>query len=95
MACFNHHNFKGVEKMREWLRELRKKKGMTQQETADVLKIAANYYSMIENGKRQPKMTIETAQKIAKIFEVPIEYIFGNVNICIVIKYTKFPISYF
>lgn len=66
--------------MREWLRELRRKHGMTQQEIADELKIAANYYNMIESGKRQPKMTIETAQKLADIFGVPISYILEHEN---------------
>ena len=66
--------------MREYLKKCRENKGLTQLETAKKLDISESYYSLIESGERQPKMTIETAQKIAKIFEVPIEYIFEQEN---------------
>lgn len=66
--------------MRDWLRELRKKSGMTQQEVAEQLHIAANSYSIVETGQRQSKMTIEFAQKLAQIFDIPFEYILEHEN---------------
>ena len=68
----------GDEAMREWLRNLRTQKGWTQRETAEMLHIATNYYNMIECGKRQSKMTIDMAQKLASVFDVSLEYIFAN-----------------
>ncbi len=61
--------------MRKWLKKLRIQKGWTQQEVAEALQIATTYYNMIECGKRQAKMTIDMAQKIATVFDVPLETI--------------------
>lgn len=66
--------------MRKWLKELREKFDMSQQNVAEQLGISQNYYSMIESGERQSKMTIEMAQKLAKIFDVSIDVIFKNEN---------------
>lgn len=64
--------------MRKWLKKLRKEKNLTQQEVANSLKIVPSYYNMIENGERQSKMTIETAQKLATVFDVPLDFILEN-----------------
>lgn len=64
--------------MREWLKKLRKEKNLTQQEVANSLEIVPSYYNMIENGERQSKMTIETAQKLATVFDVPLDFILEN-----------------
>ena len=53
---------------------------MSQQNVAEQLGISQNYYSMIEAGERQSKMTIEMAQKLANIFDVSIEVILNNEN---------------
>ena len=66
--------------MRKWLKELREKANMSQQNVAEQLGISQNYYSMIESGERQSKMTIDTAQKLAKIFDVSIDVILENEN---------------
>ena len=66
--------------MRKWLKELREKSNMSQQNVAEHLGISQNYYSMIETGERQSKMTIEMAQKLAKIFNVSIDVILENEN---------------
>lgn len=71
---------KGVVKVREWLKKLRKNRGITQQKIAEALEIAASSYSMIETGQRQSKMTIEFAQKLAHVLDVPIEYILEHEN---------------
>lgn len=42
--------------MREWLRDARNKKGMSQQQVAQVVGISAPSYNNIENGKFAPKV---------------------------------------
>ena len=61
--------------MRTWLKKLRSTSKMSQQNVADRLGITQQYYNLIESGERQSKMSIETAQKLAAIFNVPIEYV--------------------
>lgn len=64
--------------MRLWLKELRKRRGLTQKTAAEMLEIAPTYYCMIENGERQAKsLTVEMARKIAEVFDVTIEYVFA------------------
>lgn len=64
--------------MREWLKNLRKEKNLTQFCVAKALQITPSYYNMIESGERQSKMTIETAQKLANFFNVPLDFILEN-----------------
>ena len=66
--------------MRKWLKELREKKNLKKGEVAKLLGVAPSYYCMIENGERQSKMTIDTAQKLAKIFDVSLDFILQNEN---------------
>ena len=61
--------------MREWLREMRTKSGITQGKMAEELHITQSYYSMIEDGERQKKLDLTLAAKLAVIFSVPIEQI--------------------
>ena len=70
--------YNGGEKMRTWLKELRRTSKMSQQNVADLLGITQQYYNLIESGERQSKMSIETAQKLAAVFDVPIEYVLEN-----------------
>lgn len=63
---------------RRWLKALREKNGMSQAETASALNITPNYLSMIENGERQKKMSLELARKISTLFGVPIDEILKN-----------------
>ena len=58
--------------MREWLKKLREKTNMSQQNIAEKIGISQNYYSMIESGERQSKMTLDMANKLAEVFGVPI-----------------------
>ena len=53
--------------MREWLKELRLQKDMTQTEVAEMVGIAPHYYSYIENGKRCLPSRCDTEKKIAKV----------------------------
>ncbi len=58
--------------MREWLKELRVKKGLTMKETGEKLGISESYYCAIENGERQKKMDMILAAGISTVFDVPI-----------------------
>lgn len=61
--------------MRNWLKKLRENQGLTQRVVAEALGVTRQYYNLIESGERQSKMSIETAQKLAVVFNVPIAYI--------------------
>ena len=61
--------------MREWLKELREKNNLTQQNVAERSGVTQQYYSLIENGERQADMSLSMARKLADIFGVPIEKI--------------------
>ncbi|TFE00644.1 helix-turn-helix domain-containing protein [Jeotgalibacillus salarius] len=52
---------------REWLIELRKSTGLTQQKVADQSFIDRSYYSQLENGLRDPSPSV--AENIAKVLD--------------------------
>lgn len=66
--------------MRKWLRELREERGIKQNEISKKLGITQCAYSLFETGKRHSKMTIETARKLAEIFNLPLETVLKNEN---------------
>ncbi|MGK4115693.1 helix-turn-helix transcriptional regulator [Lysinibacillus capsici] len=53
--------------MRYWLKILREKKGMTQEEVAKLVGISRSAYGHIESGERG--VTVKNANKIAMILE--------------------------
>ena len=57
------------------IRELRKSKGLTQEEFAPVLNMSRASYSYIESGSRE--LNIETLIKLSKFFNVSTDYILG------------------
>lgn len=62
----------------KYLKELRLKKGVSQQAIANYLGVTNQAYSNYENGKRQADY--ETQLKLAEYFNVPLDYLFrGNV----------------
>lgn len=61
--------------MRNYLHTLRKKNAFTQRDVAQKLGISESYYSLIEHGGRQKKLSLEFAKKISDIFSVPLEEI--------------------
>ena len=61
--------------MRSWLKGLREKSKFSQAELASRLNIAQQYYSLIENGERQKDLDLSMATKLAKIFDVSIDWI--------------------
>lgn len=66
--------------MRKWLRELRVSNKMSQRNVAERLSITQQYYSCIESGQRQAGMSLDMAQKLSGIFDVPIDVILENEN---------------
>lgn len=71
---------KGGVALRNWLKQLREERGMTQKQVAEQLNISESYYSYIEAGDRQKMMDISLARKISKIFGISIEQIVENEN---------------
>lgn len=55
---------------RNYLRKLREDRGLSQFQMAEELEISQQYYSLIENGDRQQKMSVDLLVKLAAIFHV-------------------------
>ena len=51
--------------MKDWLKEIRTKKGLTQAQVAEAAGFKPHYISMIESGKRGKSLPIESAKRIA------------------------------
>jgi len=60
------------------LETLRKERGLSQKQIADIFQISQQGYSNYENGKREPDY--ETLKKFANFFEVSVDYLVGNTN---------------
>jgi len=58
------------------LKELRKAKGMTQNEVAKVIGYSSLSYARYEKGERKPD--INTLCKLADYFEVSVDYLIGR-----------------
>ncbi len=60
------------------LLELRAEKGLSQRETAKLLKISQGTYNNWENGRTQP--SIEQLVTLAELFSVSVDYLIGNTD---------------
>lgn len=58
---------KGGEQVRDWLKEKRIGKNLTQDQMAEQLGISLSYYNLIENGERQKKMDLSIANQLSVI----------------------------
>lgn len=58
--------------MREWLYNLRTQKGLSCKQMAERMHITEPYFWNIEQGNKQKKMDIPTAQAIARALEMPL-----------------------
>ena len=65
-----------MEKFHEKLKELRKEKGFTQQEVADLVHVNRVQYTNWESGKRQP--SYERLSMLACIFDVSIDFLLSE-----------------
>lgn len=59
--------------MRVYMVELRKKSNKSQQQVADVVGISRQYYSAIEKGERQKKISVDLLCRIADAINVPVD----------------------
>ena len=62
--------------LRIWLKEIREKKGINQQQLAEIVGTSREYITMIENGQRNPSVNV--AKKIAEIFNIEWTLFFDN-----------------
>ncbi|MBQ3514404.1 MAG: helix-turn-helix transcriptional regulator [Lachnospiraceae bacterium] len=60
--------------MKNRLEELRKERGIKQEELADVMEVSRQTISSLENGRYNPSILL--AYKLARYFDVTIEDIF-------------------
>ena len=58
---------------REWMKELRKEKGLVTREICEIFGISFQHYNDIENGRRNP--SVELSLEIAKFFDIPVEQV--------------------
>lgn len=58
------------------LKELRKEKGYTQEQMANILEIGQSAYAKWENGKTEP--SFESLVKLVDLFEVSLDWLFGR-----------------
>lgn len=65
----------GGDNMRTYLKELRKKAGLTQKDVAEKIGIGASTYTMLELGERQKDMNLSLAEKLAEVFDVSLSQI--------------------
>lgn len=61
--------------MRQWMKEMREKNGITQAQMGERLDISEAYYSYIESGDRQKNLDLTLAAKLSVIFGIPIQQI--------------------
>lgn len=61
--------------MREWLKDLRKSKKLSQTKVAIQFNMSQNAYSKLESGDRQADLNLSTAAKIADYFDIPLSRI--------------------
>ena len=62
--------------MRTWLKKRRVEAGISCKEMAEKLDFSESYYYMLEAGKRQKNMGMETALKIAKALDAEWQSVF-------------------
>jgi repressor LexA len=68
-----------LNKFSEIIKELREKQGITQEQLAEYLDVSRGTVGMWETGKRRPSQ--ELYEKIADMFNVDMDYLYGRTNI--------------
>ena len=61
--------------MRTYLKEIRENLGFSQDDVAKKLCLSRSYYSRIELGKRQKRLSLDIMLKLSEILNVPINTI--------------------
>lgn len=73
------------------LKELRKEKGITQKQFAEIFQVASGTIAMWEIGKRQPD--IQMIDRIASYFGVSVDYLLGKTDIKNPLPRNMYPIE--
>ena len=60
--------------MKNWLEEIRRQRGIKQEELAEAMKVSRQTISSLENGRYNPSVIL--AIKLARYFEMKVEDIF-------------------
>lgn len=68
----------GDDRLRQWLKNIRESKGISQQNVAEKVGITRQYYQLIEAGERQQKMDITLIAKLSQVFGVSMNQIIDN-----------------
>ena len=63
---------------RDWLTEIRKTKGLVQQEVSEIAGIDRSYYALLEAGLRNP--SVDTAKKVASALGFHWTLFFGDTH---------------
>jgi len=63
----------GGDTMRVYMAEKRKESNKSQQQVANILGISRQYYSAIEKGERQKKISVDLLCRIADAINVPVD----------------------
>lgn len=61
--------------MRTWLKEERVKQRLTQKQVADAIGVTESFYSLVEANKRQKKMDITLAARLANVLGMEVNEI--------------------
>ncbi len=61
--------------MRTWLKEERVKQRLTQKQVADAIGVTESFYSLVEADKRQKKMDITLAVRLANVLGMEVNEI--------------------
>ena len=61
--------------MRNWLKAMREKKGLTKKQVATKLSISQPYYYDVEIGSSQTDMAYSMMERLAAAFDVPVQEI--------------------
>ena len=61
--------------MRRWLREARRARGLRQKEMAWRCGCSVSHYCNLEAGRRQKRLRLETAEKIAAALWVTVQWV--------------------
>lgn len=68
----------GDDRLRQWLKNIRESKGISQQNVAEKVGITRQYYQLIEAGERQQKMDITLIAKLSQVLGVSMDQIIDN-----------------
>jgi putative transcriptional regulator len=58
-----------AKQMLQWLRAIRKEKGLSQSRVAEAAQISQQYYNMIELGQRGNPLNVNVAKRIAAVLD--------------------------